>query len=200
MHQSRVSSLLGKKNTAVTSLSSLKMILNQKSAIVAWGWRKKLVACLDLSWSGSTRMLCDLTVGVGQASAMTWFGLSALKGSCCLCFIEKLAASAGSASWFQTVVSAERRRRQLTIRSASALRRDGWGCHAPSPCRCNWGFSCCDTTRFVFPRGGGLKKKAWQDGSLIVRRHADKHIYLMHLQFSLSWIRVMNRCHLSSVL
>lgn len=67
--------------------------------------------------------------------------------------IEKLAASGGFASWFQSGVPAERRRRQLPIGSASLLRGDGWACHAPSPCRCNWGFSCCGTTRFVFPRG-----------------------------------------------
>lgn len=72
--------------------------------------------------------------------------------------IEKLAASGGGfASWFQSGVPAERRRRQLPIGSASLLRGDGWACHAPSPCRCNWGFSCCGTTRFVFPRGGGAK-------------------------------------------
>lgn len=67
--------------------------------------------------------------------------------------IEKLPASGAFASGFQSGVPAERRRRQLPIGSAWLRWGDGWACLAPSPCRCNWGFSCCGTTRFVFPRG-----------------------------------------------
>lgn len=152
------------------------MILNQKlrrkrseEKTVTFGF---LLGRMDTGVAGRRRR-CG--TGFGDASV----GLSALKVFFVAYkkepwhagFIEKLAASGGSASWFQTGVSAERRRRQLPIRSGSARRRDGWGCHAPSPCRCNWGFSCCDTTRFVFPRGGGLgagglKNKVWRDGSL----------------------------------
>lgn len=105
--------------------------------------------------------------------------------------IEKLAASGGGgggfASWFQSGVPAERRRRQLPIGSASLLRGDGWACHAPSPCRCNWGFGCCGTTRFVFPggAGGGKQRVAsctrWKRkvlaGSLII--HTDSEVMLI---------------------
>lgn len=93
--------------------------------------------------------------------------------------LRSLAASGGFASWFQSGVPAERRRRQLPIGSASLLQGDGWACHAPSPRRCNWGFSCCGTTRFVFPRGEKLRVAScarWKHkvlaGSLVIRTHS----------------------------
>lgn len=116
------------------------------------GWSALL--CYDITFSLAPVFRWRLSLQL--RNKMLWLSCHAEKlwwlRKTQVALIEKLAASGGFASWFQSGVPAERRRRQLPIGSASLLWGDGWACHAPSPCRCNWGFSCCGTTRFVFPR------------------------------------------------